>query len=229
MRIGGLQPFTLSDFPGHVAAIVFTQGCNFRCPYCHNGPLLPHEPASGRLIPEQDALAFIQARSQMLDGVVISGGEPTIHSDLPQFLRQLKAMKLKIKLDTNGSRPDVLRTLLDERLVDFVAIDMKAPWSKYNQLAGVEVPVSAIRESIQIVVDSGIPHRFRTTVVELMMSEEDVRAIEGQIPPDSDHSFQLFNPEQTLDPRLQFFKPRNAGAGRMSQPAWQTGDPTTNR
>jgi len=122
MKIGGLHKFSLSDFPGLVAAVVFTQGCNFRCPWCHNGSLIPTNVPASSLISEQKVFEFLKVRGRQLDGVVITGGEPTIQPDLSVFIHRIIAMDLLVKLDTNGSRPEVLRRLLKERLISTFAI-----------------------------------------------------------------------------------------------------------
>jgi pyruvate formate lyase activating enzyme len=135
MRIGGLEKFTLADYDDHLSATVFTQGCNFRCPYCHNPELVDahrFEPP----IPEEDVLDFLARRRGQLDGVCISGGEPTLHADLPAFCRRVKALGYDVKLDTNGTNPDMLALLLRERLVDYVAMDYKAPLAKYGLMCG---------------------------------------------------------------------------------------------
>jgi pyruvate formate lyase activating enzyme len=184
VRIGGLTPFTLSDFPGRAAAVVFAQGCNFRCPYCHNGALLPDAP--GRL-PETEVLAWLDRRRGRLGGVVVSGGEPTLQADLPQFCAALKARGFAVKLDTNGSRPGVLRDLLRGGLLDYVAMDVKAPPASYHRLAGVPVVWTALAESIEVLAASRIPHHFRTTVVPALVSDADLRAIRALLPAASRH------------------------------------------
>ncbi len=163
MKIGGFQPITLSDYAGKVAAIVFCQGCNFCCPWCHNQPLLPTTPADGRLISAETVLSHLRCRRHQLDGVVISGGEPTIQDELPEFLSLVKAQGYAVKLDTNGSRPCVLDTLIARRLVDFIAMDVKAPWAMYTHLAGTAISIALLQKSIQIISASGIAHEFRTT------------------------------------------------------------------
>ena len=135
MRIGGFVPVSLCDYPCRVAAVVFTQGCNFRCPFCHNGHLVGCEGAA--LLDEAAVLAQLAERRNRLGGVVVTGGEPTLQGDLPQFLHALKQLGLAVKLDTNGSQPDVLQALLADRLVDYVAMDLKAPWARYDRLAGL--------------------------------------------------------------------------------------------
>ncbi|MCK4237179.1 MAG: anaerobic ribonucleoside-triphosphate reductase activating protein, partial [Candidatus Krumholzibacteria bacterium] len=181
---------------------VFTQGCNFRCPFCHNGALIPKNPASGRLIPEEEVLQFLSGRLSKLDGVVVSGGEPTLQPDLASFLGKLKAMGFKIKLDTNGSRPDVLHTLLQSGLVDFVAMDIKAPPAIYDLLTGVRTHVEKLKESISLISQSGIRHEFRTTAVKPLLSEKDILAVKAIVPQGSPHRINPFRRENAFDPKL---------------------------
>lgn len=203
MNIGGLQPFSLNDFPGRVAAVVFTQGCNFRCPFCHNGQLLACNPTPGKLLAEADILGFLKARRKQLDGVVVSGGEPTLHADLPQFLRALHELDYAIKLDTNGSHPDMIRELLDDRLVDYVAMDVKAPLERYETLAGVTVDTANIVESIRLITTRNIAHQFRTTVIPALHTDADIDEIRRLLPADEELRLQTFRPEHALDPTLR--------------------------
>ena len=203
VKIGGLTRFSLCDFPGRSSAVVFTQGCNFRCPFCHNGSLIPVDAPSESLIPESEVFEFLKGRRGQLDGVVISGGEPTIQPDLIAFLRTVKALGYPIKLDTNGTRPDVLSAVLGDALVDFVAMDVKAPSHGYNRLTGVRAPVNAVRESLSIIAKSGLPHEFRTTFVEQLLSADDIGAIREMIPAESLHRLHEFRPEYALDPMLR--------------------------
>jgi pyruvate formate lyase activating enzyme len=200
MRIGGLTPFTLSDFPGRAAAVVFAQGCNFRCPYCHNSALLPDMP--GR-ISEAEVLAWLEHRRGRLGGVVVSGGEPTLQADLPQFCAALRARGFAVKLDTNGSRPGVLRKLLEGGVLDYVAMDVKAPPASYHRLAGVPVEWSVLAESIGALASCGISHQFRTTVVEPLLTPGDLDAIGRMLPAGSTHVRQTFRPEYATDPALR--------------------------
>lgn len=165
MKIGGFQPVTLSDYPGRVAAIIFTQGCNFRCPWCHNKSLISATRSEGSLIPVEHVLALLRRFRGRLDGVVVTGGEPTIQNDLTTFLSQIKRQDYRVKLDTNGSRPCMLGTLIDRRLVDFIAMDVKAPWDIYPHVTNTALPVNLLQKSIQVIADSGIDHEFRTTAV----------------------------------------------------------------
>lgn len=165
MKLYGFQKTTLLDYPEHVAATLFTGGCNFRCPFCQNG-LLVLDPASQPEIPEEEIFAFLKKRKGILEGVCVTGGEPTLQPDLADFLRRLKALGYSVKLDTNGYRPDVLRKLLAEGLLDYVAMDIKASWQNYSAACGIkEIDMERIRESITLLKESGIPYEFRTTVV----------------------------------------------------------------
>ena len=162
MRIGGYQRTSLVDFPGRVAAVVFTQGCNFRCPWCHNRQLV--EPARFEAALCQEViLRHLGSRIGKLSGVVISGGEPTLQPDLIDFMSAVRRMDFAVKLDTNGSAPQVVADLLARGLVDFIAMDLKAPWRRYEQACGVAVDTTSIRETIRIVQRSGVPHHLRTT------------------------------------------------------------------
>jgi pyruvate formate lyase activating enzyme len=204
VKIGGYVPVSLCDYPCRVAAVVFTQGCNFRCPFCHNGHLLPDVPvADAPAWNEQDVLTRLAERSSRLGGVVISGGEPTLQRDLPDFIRRIRDLGLAVKLDTNGSRPQVLADLLGANLLDYVAMDIKAPWACYTRLTRVPRMAVAVRRSVRILAASGLPHEFRTTRVESLLSSADCTALTGQLPPSSVHKWQLFRPEHALDPALR--------------------------
>lgn len=192
MLIGGFQRFSLSDFPGRSAALVFTQGCNFRCPWCHNASLIPRTPRAEIAFSEDLILEFLASRAGMLDGLVITGGEPTVQPDLPDFARRIKSLGYEVKLDTNGSHPRMLSRLLVEGLVDYVAMDIKAPFGRYSALAGIETPTEAIAESISLIAGSGVGHEFRTTLVDGMLSESDIPAIRSLLPPGSKHRIQRY-------------------------------------
>ncbi len=161
MKIGGFQPLTLTDYPGHVAAIVFTQGCNWRCPYCHNAQLIPIDRPESELIPESYVLNHLSKRRRHLDGLVITGGEPTIQEDLAHFIRKVRRLGQEIKLDTNGSRPEALGRLLDERLLDCVAMDIKGPFDQYDAIVGQCVNASALQVSMELLANCGVPCEFR--------------------------------------------------------------------
>lgn len=203
MIIGGYMPMSLSDYPGHIAAMVFTQGCNFRCPFCHNGALLELEPSPEHAVPESYVLDHLGQRKQILQGVVISGGEPTLQPDLADFIRKVRAMGLKIKLDTNGSNPDVLQALLSEGLLDYVAMDLKGPLPKYDILAGVPVATDQILRSIEMIVSGDVEHFFRTTLVPELINAASLAEIRKLLPDGSFHIEQEFRREDVLDPLLR--------------------------
>ena len=203
MKIGGLIPFSLSDFPGRATAVVFTQGCNFCCPYCHNGSLIPQEASSERRISDEEIIRFLETRRGRLDGVVVSGGEPTLQPDLSKFIHRIKAMSFKVKLDTNGSRPNVLRNLLQEKRIDFISMDIKAPLTIYDRLCGVRVRTELLEESISIIATGDIAHEFRTTVVKSLLTVNDVRSVQEIVPRDSPHRIQVFRRENALEPWLR--------------------------
>lgn len=163
MKIGGYVPCSLGDYPGgRLAAVVFTQGCNWRCPWCHN-PALVYPDQFTVPVPEDAVLARLSTRRGKLDGVVVSGGEPTLHGDLAGFLAKIKALGFLVKLDTNGSRPATVRDLLAARLVDFVAMDIKAPWARYPEASGVPVDTDVLQETVALLRASGVEHQLRTT------------------------------------------------------------------
>jgi pyruvate formate lyase activating enzyme len=203
MKIGGYQPCSLCDFPGRVSAVVFTQGCNFRCPFCHNADLLPQTVASDRLIPAEQVLKRLKQRRGQLDAVVITGGEPTLQLDLMDFLQRLRHMGFLVKLDTNGSRPETLAKIFNSRLLDYVAMDLKAPRTRYGELAGVPVDIIPIVESIRLITASGVPHEFRTTVVPALLSEQDMAAMHALVPHGATYRTHPFRPEHALDARLR--------------------------
>ena len=169
--ISGLQKMTLLDYPGKVACTVFLQGCNFRCPFCHNSDLLPRE-GQPLMEPEQ-LLAFLKKRVGLLDAVCVSGGEPTLWAGLPELLARIKALGYAVKLDTNGSRPEVLKRLVDDGLVDYVAMDIKNSPGRYGQTVGVPgMPLQRIEESIRFLLEGQLDFEFRTTVADELHDEE---------------------------------------------------------
>ena len=165
MKIHGLQKMTLLDFPGHVACTVFLGGCDFRCPFCHNYELI--DGSAEPLMDDEEFFAFLEKRGGLLDGVAVTGGEPCLHPGLPDFLARVREMGFMTKLDTNGFHPDMLRTLFGGGLVDYVAMDVKNSPEKYAATCGLEeIDLSPIRESISLIMESGIGYEFRTTVID---------------------------------------------------------------
>ena len=189
IEIGGIQPFSLSDFPGKTAAIVFTQGCNFRCPFCHNRQLFTREKTR---FTEQEIFSFLQARKKQLSGIVISGGEPTIQEKLSEFIRAVKDFGYAVKLDTNGSEPDVIEKLLKNNLLDYIAMDIKAPFHLYDQLSGVAVNHDNIKKSIELIERGYVAYEFRTTFVKHMLKEKDISEICSSISSASKYKIQEF-------------------------------------
>ena len=183
MRLGGFQRFTLSDYPGKPSAVIFTQGCNFRCPFCHNRQLWS-EHAGGRER-DGDIFTFLRQRKGLLQGVVITGGEPTVQDELIFFIARIKKIGYAVKLDTNGSHPDVVAQLISKSLIDYCAMDIKAPSKKYALLCGVHVDTDRIMDTIRIIHSSGVPHHFRTTVYPPMLSDKDIREVKKTMVPEN--------------------------------------------
>ena len=175
MRLGGLQKMTLLDFPGRVACTVFTVGCNFRCPFCHNSSLVlsPGLPELSR----DDFFAFLRKRQGLLDGVAITGGEPLLHPDLPELLREIRALGYAVKLDTNGAFPDRLAAILAEDLADYVAMDVKNGREKYELTAGAAGILPAVERSVELLKTGKTPCEFRTTLVDELHEPADFAAI----------------------------------------------------
>jgi len=175
--IAGLQKSSLVDFPGLISAVVFTPGCNYDCFYCHNRELLL--PGAPRL-DTRETLDFLKKRRGLLDGVVVSGGEPTLQAALAPFLRELKAMGYRVKLDTNASRPETLGRLIEEGLLDYVAADYKAPFVRYREICGPGADADSARESFKLLACAGVPYELRTTVVP-QLSQADLRDMAGSV------------------------------------------------
>jgi len=182
MIIGGLEKLTLLDYPDHLAAIIFTQGCNFRCHFCYNPMLvLPRKGGDEKNKKEkgfsplstEDLFLFLKERFGRLEGVVITGGEPTMHPDLPSFIKKIKDIGYLVKLDTNGTKPEMVSQLIKDKLIDYIAMDLKAPIAKYEQTVGVKLDWDNIKKSVKIISESGLPYEFRTTVVPGLLAKED--------------------------------------------------------
>ena len=207
MKIGGLQKLTLIDYPGKVAATVFLIGCNFRCPYCHNPELVSPELVEGQpQIKESDFFKFLDERKGFLDGVCITGGEPTIHPDLLIFIQKIKKRGFSVKLDTNGSNSEILEYLVNNDLVDFIAMDIKTSILKYNKVKAKN-KISQVQKSINIIKDSGKDHEFRTTVVPGIVDEKDVKEMAQWLKGAKKIVLQQFRPEKTLNSSFKNIKP----------------------
>ncbi len=201
MIFGGFEKCTLVDYPGKVACMVYTIGCNFRCPYCHNPELVDETVET--TYSEAAILDFLDTRKGLLDGVVITGGEPTMHEELPAFARRVKEKGFLVKLDTNGTNPEMLRRTIDEGLVDYVAMDIKSPLDSYSQTVARAVDVEAIRESISILLASPIEYEFRTTIVKSLLSPEDLKRIGEAIRGAKSYYLQKFVPTKILNPQFR--------------------------
>jgi len=197
MKIGGLQKFSLIDYPGKISAVVFVEGCNFRCPYCHNRELVLPEYFSNT-VPEEEVLEFLESRKKKLEGVVITGGEPTIFPDLPDFLTKIRELGYYIKLDTNGSNPEILKLIIKRKLVDYIAMDIKAPLEKYKEITGVNTDIEKIASSIKLIKDSEIEYEFRTTIIYGIHTYTDMLKICNLIKGSERYVIQNFYPSPNL-------------------------------
>ena len=198
MVIGGFQKFSLADFPGKIAAIVFTRGCGLRCPYCHN-PELVDPGRYARHIPVDEIINFLVRRRGRLQGIVVTGGEPTLHADLPSFLGDVRRMGFATKLDTNGTNPSMLAELLARGLLDYVAMDVKAPLAAYERVTRAAVNCEDIRGSIQLILRSGVAHEFRTTWLPSLLSIDELGEIAGMVKGCGLFVLQGFRPAAVLD------------------------------
>ena len=199
MVFGGLQRTTLVDYPGKIAATVFTVGCNFRCPYCHNPELvLPNLIKSQPQVSEKEVLEFLKSRQGLLEGLCITGGEPTLHSDLPDFIRKVKQLGFAVKLDSNGSFPQMLELLIQDNLIDYVAMDIKAPADKYNLATGITVPIENIKKSVEVLKQGKVDYEFRTTLVPKILNKNDILEIVKWIKPAPKYFLQRFRGKKTL-------------------------------
>lgn len=197
MKIHGLQKMTLLDFPGRVACTVFLGGCDMRCPFCHNAELI--DGSAEAIMDETELLAFLEKRRGLLDGVAFTGGEPTLRKELPDLFRRIKAMGYPIKLDTNGLHPDRLKALLDEGLVDYVAMDIKNCPEKYAVTAGLEtVDLDKIQQSIDLLKNGTVDYEFRTTVVDELHEAEDFEKIGAWIAGARAYYLQAFTDRDTV-------------------------------
>jgi len=205
IKIAGLQKVTLIDYPGHVAATVFLAGCNFRCGYCHNPELVEIKP-KGIYLEEKEVFEYFKKRKKLLDGVCISGGEPLLNQekDLINFLQKIKDLGFLIKLDTNGYNSSLLQKIIEKKLVDYIAMDIKANLGQYQQVTNAKVDLENIKKSIELIKQSGLDYEFRTTVLpkfhNLAAIEEIAKLISGA----KNYCLQNFRNRKTLDPAYHF-------------------------
>ncbi|MDR0777913.1 MAG: anaerobic ribonucleoside-triphosphate reductase activating protein [Methanomassiliicoccaceae archaeon] len=207
MKIAGFIKTTLLDWDGMVACTVYLAGCNFRCPYCHNAAIVTNADGVER-IEEERVLNYISENTDFIDGVVVSGGEPLINKDLSVFLKKLRSLGVKVKIDTNGSYPDELDDLIGAGLVDMVAMDLKAALNaRYDASAGTKVDIEKIKESIRVIFDSGVDHEFRTTAVPIYIKDDDIRNICENIKGAKRYRIHQFRNKVTIDDALTVLDP----------------------
>jgi pyruvate formate lyase activating enzyme len=194
LRIGGFNKLTTQDFPGNLACIIFTSGCNFNCDYCYNRDLVESKAPE---IDQDEIFSYLEKRKNMIDGVVISGGEPTIWDDLIPFIKKIREYGFKVKLDTNGYRPEVLKEIIDNKLVDYIAMDIKAIFNEYFKVIKKDIDTNKILESIELIKKSNIDHEFRTTIIKGIHTIEDLEKMINLV--DGDPYFlQNFRMEDTV-------------------------------
>ena len=202
MRIGGFNRLTTQDFPGNLACIIFTSGCNFDCSYCYNRDLVESKATE---IKEEEIFSYLDQRKNMLDGVVISGGEPTIWNDLIPFMKRIKEYGFNIKLDTNGYKPEVLKEIIDNNLVDYIAMDIKAVFNDYYKIINKRINTDKLIESINLIKESNVEHEFRTTIIKGMHTTKDLDTI-VKLVGDSPYYLQNFRMEDpVIDKKLDSF------------------------
>ncbi|MBU3964565.1 anaerobic ribonucleoside-triphosphate reductase activating protein [Patescibacteria group bacterium] len=213
MKIGGIQKSTLIDYPGKVSATIFVSGCNFKCGFCHNPELvLVEEIKKHQCISEEKIWEFLEERKGFLDGVVICGGEPTIYDDLPDFIEKIQDMGFLIKLDTNGSRPEILQQMIELNLLDYVAMDVKAPKKRYKAVVGADIDVGQIEKSIKLLKKGVIDFEFRTTLVPGLVERKDVLEIVKWISPAPKYFLQNFQSQgKIIDSKLSKVRPFQDG------------------
>ena len=208
MKIGGFQKLTLIDYPGRIAATVFLTGCNFRCPFCYSSELvLPEKIKNQPKISEKDFFIFLKERKELIEGIVLCGGEPTISKGLIPLIKKIKKMGFSVKLDTNGSDPKLLKTLIDKKLVDYIAMDIKGPKERYNNFSGTKADVKKIQKSIDILKEGKVDYEFRSTIVPTLHKREDVIEMAKWIRGAKRYYLQNFRSEKTIDPKFEKIKP----------------------
>lgn len=205
MKIGGFQKISTIDYPGHIASTVFLSGCNLKCKYCHN-PSLACGEIDNEEVSSSEVLEYLAKRKGFIDGVCISGGEPTIHEDLEELVRPIKQMGYKVKLDTNGTNPEMVKSLVEKGLLDYVAVDIKATVDKYHEVAGCFVNTDKIKETIRYLMETNIDYEFRTTILP-DLDKNDIKEIAGYIEGSSKYVIQQFRNKVTLDKECESMSP----------------------
>ncbi|MCE5299856.1 MAG: anaerobic ribonucleoside-triphosphate reductase activating protein [Spirochaetia bacterium] len=199
MRINGFEGISVIDYPGKIASIIYTSPCNFACPFCHNPGLIK---VNDRVLEQDDVFEELAGRAGFVEGVVITGGEPTLQLDLADFMAALRSMGLKVKLDTNGYRPQALAEIFERGVADYVAMDIKTSPERYSEACGAKVEVERVRESIKLIMNSGVDYEFRTTLVPGFIQAEDADKIGAMINGAKQYSLQQFSNAETFSPSL---------------------------
>jgi pyruvate formate lyase activating enzyme len=217
--IKNLLESSFIDYPKKISMVIFTAGCNFQCHYCHNPELVnPELP----FMSEDKVLKKIEEKKEWVDGIVITGGEPTLHKDLPDFIKKIKKMGLMIKLDTNGTCPNMLKELFEEQLIDYIAMDVKAPLESYSKITRTEFNTNLIKQSIDLIKDSGVEYEFRTTILPKLLKEEDILKIGYLLNGAKLLVLQTFKNEKTLNSEYQtqpsYLKPQMEHFSRIIKP-----------
>jgi len=197
MEIGGFERLSLIDYPDKIASVVFTTGCNFRCWFCHNSDLVNRNHKNLLLYSEKKVLTLISNTKHIIEGVTITGGEPTINADLPEFIKKIRDLGLDVKLDTNGSNPNMLMDFIDRKLVNYIAMDVKAPIEKYTDVITINGFEEKVLQSINLLLASDIDYEFRTTIIP-QLSKKDILIIAKNVNGAKTYSLQKFNPKNTL-------------------------------
>mgnify|MGYP002559135766 FL=1 len=204
MLISGFDKVTLLNYPGLVACTIFTKGCNLKCPFCHNSSLISGN--DDTYIDEDEIFKYLNKRKNIIEGVCISGGEPLLQKDIKEFIRKIKSLGLKVKLDTNGTNPDLILSLINDNLLDYIAMDIKNIKSKYELTSGAKVKIDNILKSINIVENSGIDYEFRTTIIKEFHTLSDIDYISKKLDKKSKYYIQNFvKSDAVLDKNLHSF------------------------
>jgi len=209
MLIGGFEPCSLIDYPGKIGCIVYTVGCNYRCEFCYNPDIISEEnfkKSNRRLIPEEEIFNYIKKNKNMIDGVSLTGGEPTMQLDIDKFCHKIKKLGKLVKLDTNGSNPQVIEHLIKKKIIDYIAMDLKGPLKKYKSVAGV-TSTDSVPRSIELVKNSGLPHEFRLTLYPQLKKQDVIAAI--SLVPGETVYLQQFEPEYAYAPAARKMMPMN--------------------
>jgi len=205
MKIGGMQKTSLLDYPDKISAIIWTVGCNFRCPFCYNKDLVF---GKAEEISEEEIFSFLKKRKGLLEGLVISGGEPLMHKDITSFIEKVKKLKYLVKIDTNGTFPEKLKELIDKNLVDYVSMDVKAPKSKYDSLSGIKTDIKKIEKSIELLKNSNVSYEFKTTFVPNLLEKKDIIEIAKWLDGSKKYYLQQFkNNTSLISDKLQMVSP----------------------